>query len=112
YFIIEIFSGIAFVILALLLQINVYEMTISKLIDFAFGSLYIVFLFLVAGIDKEHNKVDKRVLIYGLIISIGYMLYNYATIENFNPNRFILYLVIIALILILNTYKLKKTGKD
>lgn len=112
YFIIELFSGIAFLLLAWMIRIDVYNMTVQKIIEFAFGALYIVFLFLIAGIDKEHNKIDKRVLIYGLVISIMYMLYQYITIEAFNPNRFIIYLVIIAIILILNTYKLKKTGKD
>ena len=112
YFIMEILSGIAFILLAWMIRINIYTITIQKIIEFIFGTLYIVFLFLIAGIDKEHNKIDKRVLIYGLIISIAYMLYQYIALETFNPNRFIIYLVIIALILILNTYKLKKTGKD
>lgn len=112
YFIIEILSGIAFVILAVLLNINVYNLQLMQIIEFAFGSLYIVFLFLVAGIDKEHNKIDKRVLIYGLIIAMAYMIYQYNIYENFNPNRFIIYLIIIALIIILNTCQIRKKGKD
>ena len=112
YLIIELLSGVAFVILAWLVRINVYTITIPKIIEFMFGALYIVFLFLIAGIDKEHHKVDKRVLIYGLVISIGYMLYWFVIDSTFNPNRFILYLLIIAFILLLSTYSLKKTGKD
>lgn len=112
YFTIEILSGIAFICLAILIGINIYTITLKQLIGFGFGVLYIVFLFLVAGIDKEHHKINKKVLIYGLIISIAFMLYQYIIIKNFNPNRFILYLAIIAFILILSTYRLKKTGKD
>lgn len=112
YFIIEILCGIAFLALALFLNISVYTLTLNKLIEFAFGALYIVFLFLVAGIDIEHNKVDKRVLIYGLVIAISYMIYQYTCFSNFNANRFILYLVVIALILIFSTYRIKKVGKD
>lgn len=112
YFLIEILSGLSFVLLGIILDINVFNITYSKIISFIFGALYLVFLFLIAGIDKEHNKIDKRVLVYGLIISIAYMLYQYVIIPDFNPNRFIMYLVIIAFILILSTYRIKKTGKD
>lgn len=112
YFIIEILSGILFVVLAFLLKINVYTLTINNIIDFSFGALYLVFLFLIAGIDKEHHKIDKRVLIYGLSISILYNIYQYLLDETFNPNRFIIYLVLIAIITVISTYELKKTGKD
>lgn len=112
YFIIEILSGISFIILAMLLQINVYEININKIVGFGFGALYIVFLFLISGIDKEHNKIDKRVLTYGLIISIAYMIYQYINLEQFNYNRFIVYLILIALILIFSTFRIKKTGRD
>ena len=112
YFIIEIVSGIAFVLLAILQKINVYEIDLNKILNFSFGALYIVFLFLIAGIDKEHGKVDKRVLIYGLILSMSYMLYQFITIPDFNVNRFILYLIIVAFILLLNTSILRKKGKD
>lgn len=112
YFIIEVLSGVLFIILALLLKINVFTITIKNIIDFSFGALYLVFLFLISGIDKEHHKVDKRVLIYGFGISILYVLYQYFFEEIFNPNRFIIYLVLIAIIAVISTYILKKKGKD
>ena len=112
YFIIELLSGLLFVILAMLLKINVYTLTIIKIMDFSFGALYLVFIFLIAGIDKEHHKVDKRVLIYGLSIAILYMSYQYFIDSTFNPNRFIIYLVLIAIITVISTYELKKKGKD
>ena len=77
YFIIEILAGISFTILALLININIYNLQIAQIAEFAFGALYIVFLFLIAGIDKEKGKIDKRVLIYGIVIGIAYMMYNY-----------------------------------
>lgn len=111
YFIIEILSGIAFVILAVLLNINIYNIRIEQIAEFGFGVLYIVFLFLIAGIDKERHKINKGVLIYGIAISISYMLYQFASAE-FNTNRFILYLVIVAIILLLSIYQMQKKGKD
>lgn len=112
YFIIEILAGISFTILALLININIYNLQIAQIAEFAFGALYIVFLFLIAGIDKEKGKIDKRVLIYGIVIGIAYMMYNYYIDLSFNINRFIIYLTIIAIIILLNTYGIKKKGKD
>lgn len=112
YFIIEILSGISFTILAILININVYNLQMAQIVELAFGALYIVFLFLIAGIDKEHAKIDKRVLIYGVVIGIAYMLYKYYIDPNFNVNRFIIYLTIIAIIILLSTYVIKKKGKD
>lgn len=112
YFIIEILSGIAFTILALLLNFNIYNLTMAQIADFAFGALYIVFLFLISGIDKEHSKIDKRVLIYGLIIGILYMINQYIVEQDFNVSRLIIYLVIIAIIVLISTYQIKKKGKN
>ena len=69
------------------------------------------FLFLIAGIDKRTFKVDKRVLIYGIIISILYSIYNFFIDESFNINRFIIYLVVIAIITVINTYEIQKKEK-
>ena len=102
YFIIEILCGIAFLILAVLLNINVYNMQTVQIIEFVFGALYIVFLFLIAGIDKENRKVDKGVLIYGVTISMCYMIYQYIIDTRFNISGFIIYLVIISIILLLS----------
>lgn len=112
YFLMEFLGGISFIILAMLLRINVYTLDINGIIEFGFGALYIVFLFLIAGIDKEHSKVDKRVLIYGIIISILYSIYNFFIDESFNINRFIIYLVVIAIITVINTYEIQKKGKN
>lgn len=112
YFIIEILCGIAFVLLALSLKINIYELSILDLINFILGALYIVFLFLVAGIDIEHKYIDKRVLAYGFVISLLSLLFEYIYDSNFNVNRLIIYLAITVIILLFNTNQLKKKGKD
>lgn len=112
YFIIEILAGIAFVVLALLTNISVYNLQMAQIAEFAFGALYIVFIFLIAGIDKEHHKIDKRVLIYGLVIGIAYMLYMYYAEADFNINRLIIYLLIIGIVTMFSIYQMKKKGKD
>lgn len=114
YFLIEIFSGLAFVILALGLEFNVYNgITALQVIDFVIWALYIVFLFLIGQIDKEHRIIDKRVLIYGFVILIikviaDYILakYEFAT---YNLNRIILYLIAI---IILNFISIENKNND
>lgn len=112
YFIIEILCGISFVLLALTLEVNIYTININTIYNFILGALYIVFLFLIAGIDKEHHYIDKRVLVYGIVVDFINMIYEYIYNESFNINRIIIYFIIMMIILIINTYEIKKKGKD
>lgn len=107
YFIIEILSGIAFILLGLITNINIYNLTTIKIEELGIGILYIVFIFLIAQIDKEHNYIDDRVLIYGLVISIIDIIFKYQIESENNQGRLILYLIIIALLLIFSIYKSK-----
>ena len=112
YFIIEILCGISFVLLAITLEVNIYTINISTIYNFILGALYIVFLFLIAGIDKEHHYIDKRVLIYGIVVDFINIIYEYIYNESFNINRIIIYFIIMMIVLIINTYEIKKKGKD
>ena len=82
------------------------------MINFGLGILYIVFLFLVAGIDLEHHYIDKRVLAYGILVNFFSLIYEFLYSESFNINRAIIYFTLIVIVLIYNTYELKKKGKD
>ena len=103
-----------FVCLAWSLNFKVYDGINSiQIIEFAIGALYIIFLFLVGQIDKERRIIDKRVLIYGFIISILKVLSDYfiSKSENatYNLNRIIFYLVFI---IILNLISIKRKEKE
>ena len=112
YPLIEIACGICFVVLALGLGINLSTIYTLKGIEFALGVLFIVFLFLISGIDLEHKKIDKGVLIYGIVISLLNIIYQYFIKMNYNSNRIVLYFILIALLTLLNTFRLKKKAKD
>ena len=112
YFIIELLCGLSFVLLALTLGINVYKMNINVILNFALGVLYIVFIFLIAGIDIEHHYIDKRVLVYGIAVIFLYLIYEFIYGIYFNINRIVIYFIILMLVLIFNTYEIKKKGKD
>ena len=112
YEIIEVLCGLAFVILAAGIGINIQNVYTWKGIEYALGVLYIVFVFLIAGIDKEHREIHKGVLIYGIAISALEFIYQYNFYENFNINRIIIYLIVTAILTVASTYKIKKTTKD
>ena len=84
YPLIEIITGISFVVLALGLGININTILTYKGIELILGVLFIVFLFLTAGIDIEHSKINNGVLIYGIAISLLNIIYQYFIIESFN----------------------------
>ena len=72
YFIIELISGISFVLIAYLMDLSIENITIIKIIDFAFIALYLTFVIIMAGIDKENRDKTKPIIMYGVIISIIY----------------------------------------
>ena len=111
YIIIEILSGLLFVSIAVLLKLNVYTITISQMINVVLFVLYITFCFLIAGIDKESVKINKPVLMYGIIISILYIIY-LSIMEITSIYRYVIYLVLYIIILILDARALKVQAKD
>lgn len=112
YLCIEVICGASFVILALGLGINIYNICSFKIIEFILGILYIVFLFLIAQIDREHHEIHRGVLIYGMVISVLNLIYHYVICKDLNINNIIIYLGIIAILIIESIYRLKKKSKD
>lgn len=111
YLILEILSGLVFLGIAYLSGISVENLNINIIATSAFMTLYLCFLFLIAGIDKENRSIDKAVNIYGIIISILYMLY-LCIAEGAGIYRYGIYLMFYILILILDNITLKKYAKD
>ena len=73
YLILEILSGLIFVSIFYLMKIDIYNIKIEQVAEYCFMVLYLSFLFIIAGIDKEQRKIEKPVLTYGIIISIIYI---------------------------------------
>ena len=92
YFILETISGLFFVILAYLMKLSIYNLQITQIIEYAFLVLYFTFIILVAGIDKENRTINKPTLMYGIIISIMYIVYLYI-IEKTSIYRYVIYLI-------------------
>ena len=111
YFVIEFLSGLFFIVLAYLLNIKTYNLTIYKILDFAFIILYFSFVILMAGIDKEYRKIQREVTLYGIIIGIMYMIYLYI-IDPSSIYRYGIYLIFYAILVILSNITLKKYAKN
>ena len=111
YFIVEISSGILFVTLAYLININIFSWNINIIADSAFLALYLCFLFIMAGIDKENRQINKAITVYGIMISILYIIY-LCTVEKANIYRYVIYLIFYVAFLILDTITLKKFVKS
>ncbi len=111
YLILETISGLAFVGFAYLMGLSVYNLDVIKITEYVFFALYFTFIILMAGIDKEYRTINKPVLMYGVIISIMYILYLYI-IEKNSIYRYGIYLLVFAILLILDTIKLRKKAQD
>ena len=61
YLILEALSGILFVAMAFLMKFNIETLNAAKIAQFCFMVLYLTFIILICGIDKENRKIDKFV---------------------------------------------------
>lgn len=111
YLILETISGLFFVIVAYLMKLSIYNLNLINIIEYSFMVLYFTFIIITAGIDKEYRTINKPLLVYGIIISIMYIVYLYI-IEKTSIYRYVIYLVLFILILIIDSITLKKHAKN
>ncbi|CDE90744.1 MAG: prepilin peptidase [Clostridia bacterium] len=111
YLILEATSGFFFVVMAILMGLGIYNLDKFIIIEYVFFVLYFTFIVLMAGIDKEYRTINKPVLMYGVIISIMYIIYLYI-IEKTSIYRYVIYLALFLILLLLDTIKLKKHAQN
>ena len=108
YLFLEIFSGITFVLYTISLKYNLININI---INLSFSFIYISTLFIIAGIDKENNYIDKGVLIFGFILEVLYIIYE-CILHNIDIYRYVMYLIFLAILLICSLIVLKTQKKQ
>lgn len=111
YFLFEFLTGIVFVLFGMSLKISIYPLEIEKIIYLAIGILYLSSLFIVAGISKEKNAIQKSVIYYGVFVSIIYIIYS-CTLNSGNVYKYAIYLSFIISLIILDTIHFKKDLKN
>lgn len=111
YFIFEICSGICFVLLTMSFKTIFLEFDIVKTMQLLFLLLYISTLVIIAGIDKEKRMIQKSVILLGLIITSIYIIYLYI-VEHTNIYRYIIYLIMMLVLVLVDTYLLTKKAQN
>ena len=111
YLILEIVSGIVFVLAFISMKINILDISylylginqnnvIQKLIYLLAFIFFYITNALIIGIDKEYKKINKKVLIFGFITEMIYILYLYI-FESINIYRYGIYLILLIVLLII-----------
>ena len=111
YFILEVLSGLTYVLIAIALKLDFLTLNVNELINLAFLALYLVALFIISGIDKERRVIQKSVLYYVLVIFVMYIIYLYI-IDNTSIYRYMMYLTAAIILLIVDAINLTRTAKD
>lgn len=104
-------GGVSSVILANTLRINVNNLDLSSIVIYFFAMLYVSTLVVIAGIDKNYSKIDKKVLAFGIVSSIVYMIYIFS-IDSASAYLNVRYLLIYMVLLIIDAFLLRKFAKD
>lgn len=111
YFILEILSGLVFVALAYGFEIDAYRLNLDCVIRFAFMVLYLVAIFIIASIDKEHRKIERNVLYYALTISCSYIIY-LCIMGQTSIYRYVMYLITLIILLIIDSIIQRKFAEE
>lgn len=108
YLCFELLSGIVFLLLAVSLKLDLHNLQISQYTYFVFLILYFCALFLIAGIDKEKRAIQRSVLLYGFVLVAVYMIYLGIIGEISIVYHYFIYLVIMLVFVLLDTFYMKK----
>ena len=106
YLLLEIFSGIIFLLFYISLKIDIFNFQIQKIAYLIFGIFYISTLFIIGGIEKEKQYIPNSLLIFSLIISSIYIIYLY--IVNVSIYKYVIYLISMLIFIVINSITLKK----
>ena len=111
YLCLEILTGITFLLFAMSININFYDLNQSKLMYLIFGILYIAGLIIIAGIDKEKYEINKSLIIYEILTIGTYMIYLYI-VESASIYRYVIYLFALLIFVMLENSHFNKKLKD
>jgi len=108
YLLLEVLSGLAFLTFIISMKLDLMEITKLDLLTIIFGTIYIITLILIAGIDKERRNIQKSLLVFGFFISIIYTLFNCFIVKQFSLQFAYIILIVLETICILFIAKNKQ----
>lgn len=110
YFILEILSGLVFLLAYMSFGIHFPNYEISRLVKFIFFVFLYVSVVIISGIDKEYRTINLGTILFGTIMQVFYILYLYI-FENINIYRYSIYLALLFITVLVNLIYYKKTTK-
>ena len=111
YLILEILSGITFVIMAYIFKIDANNFDINVIVKFSSFVLYLCAIFIIAGIANESKKIEKSVLYYSVAVALVYIVY-LCIIDATSIYRYAMYLAIVLVLLVVDLLILKNKAKN
>lgn len=111
YLLLELFSGLIFLLEFIALDINFISLDILKVIDFTSFVFIYVTVMIVSGIDKENRSINKTVIIFGVIVQIMYILY-LCVVGNTNIYRYAIYLIFVFILFLVDYISKMKNGEN
>ena len=111
YFILELCSGLVFVLFALSIKLGLQNLNASIITYFIFGLLYIAGIFIVSGIDNEKKQIQNELVLYLIIVESLYIIY-LCIVEFANIYRYVIYLVLLVVLTTINILYYKKKLKN
>ena len=115
YLLLEIFFGLAYMLFIMSIKLDLLNLNLDSLAYILFGTLYLVTIFLIAGIDKEYKNIHKSVLIFGTISMICYIVYLYivnGAILSDNIYRYVIYTCILLMLILGESIYKKRQQKS
>lgn len=109
YIFIEIASGLTFLAFGVACNIDLINIHIPDIIYIVIGTIYISTLILIGGLDRNIHNISKNIMLFGLIVEAMYIIYLY--MSGVNIYRYVLYLFIMLILMIVETIYLRKKGK-
>ena len=109
YLILELLSGFTFLMLAISSKMHI--LSVNSIIASVFLLLYVSILFIVCGIDKENILIEKKVLLFGFIIELIYIIYQY-TLGIVDVYQYVMYLILFIILLIISIISIKVSLKE
>ena len=102
YLILEICSGLLFMLFYISLKINIFNLDLNKIYYLIFGIFYLSTILIIAGIEKEKNYIPNALFIFGAVISLLYIIYLY--IIHASIYKYVIYFILMLVSIVVNAF--------
>jgi len=77
YLVLEVLSGILFLLFILSFNINFLAVDLKEIIVISFIAIFFISLIIIAGIDKERKKIETPIILFDIALVAIYIIYMY-----------------------------------